>query len=215
MKLYMDQRWLSPYTYTVFCALREKEVSFEIEEVQFEKNRSITGDLAQKTFTDLIPALDDAGFVLSESLAILEYIEEKYSLPKHRSLFPSNIRARATARMALSWYRGGFTALRKERSTETVFYGDELRAKAPLSAEAQEEITDWKRFLTATLKPGAPFLFGEWSIADTETALMLHRLILNGDKVEKPLVDYARSIWERPSCAEFVKRARPEYRSYY
>jgi glutathione S-transferase len=52
-------------------------------------------------------------------------------------------------------------------------------------------------------------LFGEWSIADVDLALMLNRLILNGDRVPAALVDYAQRQWQRPSVQAWVNLPRP------
>lgn len=213
--LWLDDLWLSPYTYSVLAALREKQLPFTLRETTFAEGRATDPAFAGLTWTDLIPALEDGGLVLSESLAILEYLEERYHPPVHASSFPASIEDRARARMLLSWYRTGLTALREERSTETVFY-PERRATKPLSEKARAEVQDWLVALRGLRAPGQPFLFGDaWSVADAETALMLHRLIRNGDAVDPDLASYAAAIWRRPSAAEFVDRARKPYRSYY
>lgn len=215
MKLYIDELWISPYTYTVFCALREKQLNVELQEVAFAANRSLDSGFSARCPTDLIPLLEDDGFSIFESSAILEYLEDKYPAPQHPSILPSGVRERAEARMLMSWYRCGFHALRNERSTETVFYESNRMKLPPLSAAALDEAREWFVVLERTLKPGTGFLFGTWSIADTETALMLHRLIRNGDEVSPRLRDYAESLWQRPSMREFVVRERKPFRSYY
>ncbi|MDH4191976.1 MAG: glutathione S-transferase, partial [Betaproteobacteria bacterium] len=40
-------------------------------------------------------------------------------------------------------------------------------------------------------------------------ALMLNRLVLNGDSVPERLAAYARRQWERPSVRRWVDRERP------
>ncbi len=63
-----------------------------------------------------------------------------------------------------------------------------------------------KLFATATtlLAHGGQNLFGEWSIADADLALMLNRLVLNGDKVPEALADYASFQWQRASIQRYV-----------
>ena len=51
-------------------------------------------------------------------------------------------------------------------------------------------------------------MFGEWSIADADLALMLNRLVLNGDAVPERIADYARDQWQRPSIQQWVERFR-------
>ncbi len=215
MKLFIDNLWISPYTYSVYCALKEKEVLFELEEVSFQSGHGSTQTFRDRSYTDLIPLIDDDGFMLSESMAILEYAEEKFPAPKVKPIFPEAVQDRARARMLMSWYRTGLQTLRNERSAETIFYSEERSNCLPLSAVAQEEIQDWTRFLSDTLRHGKPFLFGNWSIADTETAFMLHRMICNGDPVDEKLKKYATAIWNRPATREYVEHQRPQYRSFY
>jgi glutathione S-transferase len=207
LRLYVDDRWQSPYTYSVYSALREKGIQFDLHETHFRDGRFPDAELAGKTYTDLIPALEHGGLVVSESLAILEYLEEVFP---STSLYPASVADRARARFLLSWYRCSFHALRDERSTETIFY-EEKRAKAPLSQAAREEIADWMKALRDFRRPGSEFIFGRWTIADTETALMLQRLIRNGDELDADLKAYAESLWKRPSMAEFVERRRPAW----
>jgi glutathione S-transferase len=215
MKLFVDDRRLSPYTYSVQTALREKNIEFELVEVSFEKNQSTTPAFMGRTFTDLIPAIDDDGFILSESLAILEYLEDRFASPKHPSVLPSDLKDRARARMLLSWYRCGMSALRNERSTETIFYPETRANLAAFTEMAKEEIRELTEALGSMLKPGADHLFDRWSIVDAETALMLQRLVANGEMLDPRLKAYAEKNWNRPSVREFVSHRRPAFRSYY
>jgi glutathione S-transferase len=54
------------------------------------------------------------------------------------------------------------------------------------------------------LPVGQQNLFGEWSIADTDLALMLNRLVLNGDDVPERLQEYAAFQWQRASVQRFI-----------
>ncbi|WP_440215055.1 hypothetical protein, partial [Corynebacterium striatum] len=51
--------------------------------------------------------------------------------------------------------------------------------------------------------------FGAWSIVDVDLAVMLNRLILNGDNVPAELVAYAQHQWQRPSVQAWVNLHRP------
>ncbi|MEI9925683.1 MAG: hypothetical protein WDN50_21670 [Bradyrhizobium sp.] len=59
------------------------------------------------------------------------------------------------------------------------------------------------------LSHGGDNLCGDWSIADVDLALMLNRLIVNGDEIPLPLVRYAGAQWERASVQGWVRRERP------
>jgi len=214
LRLFIDDLWLSPYTYSVHTALLEKKMGFTLEQVGFEQGKSLSPAFRDRAPTELIPLLEEGSFVLAESLAILEYIEERYPSPDFPSILPRDFHERGHARMLLSWYRCGMKALRDERSTETIFY-PELRAKQPLSSDAQDEVNEWLSFLSETGATKRGTLFSEWSIVDAETALMLQRLLKNGDPVAAEWRSYAELQWERPSVRPFVEHTRKPFRSYY
>ena len=214
LRLFIDDLWLSPYTYSVYTALLEKKMGFTLETVSFEQGKSRSAVFRDRAPTDLIPLLEEGSFVLAESLAILEYLEERYPSPDFPAILPRDAHERAHARMLLSWYRCGMKALRDERSSETVFY-PELRAKQPLSADAQEEVRELMEFLSQTGAVQRGTLFAEWSIADAETALMLQRLIKNGDPIAPEWREYADRQWARASVRPFVEQSRKPFRSYY
>jgi len=76
--------------------------------------------------------------------------------------------------------------------------------KPALSAEGTNSAQKLIETATSLLAHGNPNLFGEWCIADTDLALMLNRLILNGDEVPQLLVDYAEFQWQRASVQRYV-----------
>ncbi len=49
------------------------------------------------------------------------------------------------------------------------------------------------------LPDGQQNLFGEWSIADTDLAVMINRLALHGDPLPVKLQHYAEFQWQRAS----------------
>jgi glutathione S-transferase len=86
----------SPYAWRVWLAVEHKGIPYELKLLSFDK-----GDLATPTFRALnprgrVPALEDDGFALYESAAIVEYLEDKH--PGEPRLFASDIRERALQR---------------------------------------------------------------------------------------------------------------------
>jgi glutathione S-transferase len=57
-------------------------------------------------------------------------------------------------------------------------------------------------------------LFGEWSIADVDLAMMLQRLVAHGDVVPKRLIDFATRQWRRPSVEQWIHKDRPSLVEY-
>ena len=103
--------------------------------------------------------------------------------------------------------------LRNERSAEYVFYphGD-LLPLAPLSGRgeraAQKLLVAAESLIPADEGP----LFGAWSIADTDLAMMLQRLVKSGHDVPNRVRTYADAQWQRPAVREFVAQKRPPHR---
>jgi len=87
----------SPYTWRVWFALEHKEIAYDIQLMSFND-----GDLKKPEFLAInprgkVPTIVDNGFVLSESAAILEYLEQ--SRPDSgKPLFPGDAQDQAMVR---------------------------------------------------------------------------------------------------------------------
>ncbi|QOT75767.1 hypothetical protein F7R26_016570 [Cupriavidus basilensis] len=91
-------------------------------------------------------------------------------------------------------------------SAGRVFYG---APAAPLSAAASMAAGKLFSACEVLLADHSPNLLGEWCIADVDLALMLNRLVRNGDAVPGRLADYAAHQWRRPSVQRWVALNRP------
>jgi glutathione S-transferase len=203
MLLFVDAQYASPYAMSVFVGLKEKGIPFDMQTVDLGAGANHAPDYADKSLTQRVPTLIDGDFHLSESSAITEYLDEVYP---GMALYPSEPRAKALARQVQAWLRSDLMPIRQERSTEVVFYRP---TDAPLSAGALQAAQKLFKAADTLLAHEADHLFGAWSIADVDLALMLNRLVLNGDPVPARLANYAKRQWERMSVQEWVKLARP------
>lgn len=203
MLLYVDAQYVSPYAMSVFVALTEKAVPFQIETVDLGRNENRHSAYTDVSLTQRVPTLVHGGFSLSESSAITEYLDETLG---GTPLYPKEPRARARAREIQAWLRSDLMPIRRERSTEVVFYG---RKGTPLTADAQAAAAKLFSAASALLANGSGNVLGTWCIADLDLALMLNRLIMHGDPVPPPLAAYAERQWARSSVQLWVKRERP------
>ncbi|MBN3818524.1 glutathione transferase [Paraburkholderia sp. Se-20369] len=203
LRLYADAQYTSPYAMSVYVALQEKSLPFELVTVDLGNRAHFAPDYAATSLTQRVPTLVHDGFALSESSAITEYLDETF--PGAR-LYPADRQLRARARQVQAWLRSDLMPIRTERSTEVVFYG---ATREPLSNLAQAAAKKLFAAADVLLAPGAANLFGDWCIADVDLALMLNRLVMNDDPVPPRLADYARAQWERPSVQRWVKLKRP------
>jgi glutathione S-transferase len=203
MLLYADSRFTSPYAMSAFVALTEKQLSFEIRTLDLAVGANNDPEYARTSLTQRVPTLIDGDFALSESSAIAEYLNDAYPDPP---IFPADLQEHARARQVQAWLRSDFLAIRQERPTPTIFYRPVCE---PLSSAAQISSRKLCAAASELLSHGGENLFGQWSIADVDLALMLNRLILNGDQVPIHLVCYARAQWERASVQQWVRKERP------
>lgn len=203
LQLFVDSDYASPWAMSCFVVLQEKAVVADIIPVDLGIAENKLSSFAIKSRTQRVPALMDGEFSLSESSAICEYLEDYFpAFP----VFPHGKKSKALARQVQAWLRSDLMALRKERSTEVIFYGKKF---APLSEDARAAAQKLFAVTDSLLAAGNKHLFGEWCIADTEIALMLKRLLMHGDAVPAHLEAYANEQWQRPSVQLWVNKVRP------
>lgn len=214
-----DRHWISPYFFSVYVALEEKGIPFDIEGVNLHEHAQKKDAYARPTVTARVPALfhrasDGEGdvFALAESSAIVEYIEDVFGRPTYPPVLPVDAKERARARQIMAWIRSDDTLpVREHRSTFTMFYE---RAKEPLPdaarAAADKVIAVADRVIVEPTMPIA----STFSIADADLAFLLMRLVMNGDAVPERVRAYAEHHWQRPTIQAFVNVERPAFVPY-
>ncbi|MFC0142498.1 glutathione transferase [Erwinia mallotivora] len=194
--LWSDACFFSPYGMSVYVALSEKGVPFSLRHVDLTSQQHLAQPYRDISLTRRVPTLQVDDFMLSESSAITEYLEERFPAPEFERLYPRDGENRARARELQAWLRSDLLSLRQERPTEVLFAGERF---APLSAQGQQAAEHLFAAVSRLLKPGQQNLFGEWSIADTDLAIMINRLALHGDEVPEFVANYAHFQWQRAS----------------
>jgi glutathione S-transferase len=81
--------------------------------------------------------------------------------------------------------------------------------QAPLSDAGQAAARKLFSVAGAFIRAEDDHIAGQWSIADVDLALMLNRLVLNGDEVPAPLAAYARRQWQHPAVRQWLAQPRP------
>lgn len=203
--LYADSLFTSPYAMSVFVALLEKCLPFEIKTLNLDAGDQQQNTYSQRSLTSRVPTLVEGDFALSESSAITEYLEEQFPAPQYTALYPKDAKQRARARQIQAWLRSDLLPLRQERSTHVVFFAPN---DEPLSAEAQAAANKLIKMADLLLSDNQTSLFAEWCIADTDLALMLQRLIKNGDPVPEKLKRFANTQWARASVQQWLQQVR-------
>ncbi|MBC3420533.1 MULTISPECIES: glutathione transferase [unclassified Pseudomonas] len=201
--LYVDAQFTSPYAMSCFVALREKGIEFKMNTLDLDTLEHHARDYSRLSLTQRVPTLRHGEFALSESSAITEYLEDLFP---QAPIYPTNPLQRAKARQVQAWLRSDLLPIRQERSTLGVFYGVKYGALSVSAESSSQKLVEAAQLL---LDDSPDYLFGEWSIADVDLALMLNRLLLNGDRLPVRLEDYAQRQWQRPTVQEWVQLERP------
>ncbi|WNN43126.1 MULTISPECIES: glutathione transferase [Winslowiella] len=194
--LWSDASFFSPYAMSVYVALTEKGVPFSLKRVDLASAEHLSERYRDISLTARVPTLQVDDFLLSESSAIAEYLEERFPAPEFERLYPRDLQKRARAREIQAWLRSDLLALRAERPTEVLFAAEKF---PPLSEAGQYAAQKLIAVAERLIVSGQQNLFGEWSIADTDLAIMLNRLALHGDDLPEKLADYAFFQWQRAS----------------
>src|SRR5881394_3503644 len=89
----------SPYSWRVWLALEHKAIAYELKLLSFA-----AGDTTKPEFVAInprhqVPTIVDDGYALWESVAILEYLEERFpAKDAAKNLFPGDVKARGRIR---------------------------------------------------------------------------------------------------------------------
>jgi glutathione S-transferase len=206
LTLYGDALWESPFVCSVFVVLREKGLPFEMKLLDLGKGENRKPPFAERSITAKVPALDHDGLWLSESRALVEYLEERFPAPEYPAVLPSTIEDRARARQLLSWLHSGIENLRRERPTSSIFHEP---VRTPLGVGARAEAEVLCRITERFLPADRATLFSQWTVCDVDLPIAIHRLLASGDPVPAPVRAYAETAWRRPSVRAYVDQKRP------
>ena len=131
-----------------------------------------------------------------ESLAILEYLAERY--PR---LWPRDAAERATARSLAAEMHAGFAELRQHMSMN-------VRKRYPGKGRTPEVLADIARVTAIWAQAKGPFLFGEFGAVDAMYAPVVLRFRTYG--VEGPNRSYMDAMLALPAMREWIEAAERE-----
>ena len=86
----------SPYSWRVWLALEHKAVSYNLKVLSFQDNDTTKPEFVALNPRHTVPTIVDDGYSLWESMAILEYLEERFTTGA--KLYPGDAKARARIR---------------------------------------------------------------------------------------------------------------------
>jgi glutathione S-transferase len=211
MQLVIGNKNYSSWSMRPWVLLRQLGLHFEEVKLRFDftPHSAYRRAMAHYSPTGLVPVLLDDDFVVWDTLAICEYLHDKF--PGH-GVWPEDMRHRARARSVAAEMHAGFRALRShcpmniEASLPEV--GERLWAQhADLRNDVARIEWMWAEALGAS---GGPFLFGDFSAADAMFAPVCTRLKTYRLPVPAITQAYMQRITAAPGVAGWITDALAE-----
>ena len=199
LTLVIGNKNYSSWSMRPWLALRQAGIPFEEVRIPLYQPGS-TEALAQWSPSGKVPALHDDDIKVWDSLAICEYLNERFP---EKQLWPSDAAARAVARSISAEMHAGFAALRRDMSMN-------IRARYPGMGRTPECLAEVERILAiwtdcrARFGAGGDFLFGRFSIADAMYAPVVLRFQTYGVALTGAAKDYADAVLALTALQEWV-----------
>jgi glutathione S-transferase len=212
MDLYIGNKNYSSWSLRAWLLMKHAAIAFSERQLRFDHSEGspFTTTLLALAPTARVPLLVDEGFAVWDSLAIAEYLAERF--PDKR-LWPLDPKQRARARSLCAEMHSGFPGLRSrcpmniEASLPEV--GTQLVAEWPdVSAELRRIDAMWSEALAAS---GGPFLFGSFGIVDAYYAPICVRAQTYRLPLGAAAKAYAARILALPAMQEWSSAARAEH----
>lgn len=206
LKLIIGNKNYSSWSLRPWIAMRHAGIPFEEELVPLYEPGS-RDKVLKYSPTGTVPCLVDGDLTVWESLAILDYLADKFP---DKNLWPSDLKARGLARAISSEMHAGFAPLRqhcpmnmrRDRSKPR-----ELTQQVKANVERIDAIWAQAR---ARYGAGGPFLFGAFSNADAMYAPVVSRFASYSIPVSAVSQSYMDAVMALPAWKEWEEAGRAE-----
>ena len=202
MKLIIGNKTVSSWSMRPWVLMRHYELPFEEVLIKLDLP-STTQEIKHYSPTGRVPALDDNGLMIWESVAIMEYLNEKY--PEKR-MYPADLKQRAIARALVMEMHAGFSAMREHLSFNAKKRHENFDL-TPCEADIHRIKSMWA---TQLKKYGGAFLFGDFSIVDAMYAPVVGRFVTYDVPVEGLVKDYLDAMMGLPAMKAWYAGAQAE-----
>ena len=207
--LFVGNKNLSSWSLRPHLALAHTGVAFD--EIVIRLDRPDTkARILEITPSGRVPALRDGDVLVWDSLAICEYVNERFPEAK---LWPESPAARAQARAVSAEMHSGFADLRREMPMN--ISGRTPRTPSvECAADIARVLTIWTELRQKAGAAGSrgPFLFGDFSIADAMFAPVVTRFVTYDVKVPDLAREYMSAVLALPAMQRWIADASEEIR---
>lgn len=205
MRLVIGNKRYSSWSLRPWLALAHHGIAFEEILIPLYREGSKEAILRHSP-SGKVPTLIDGGLTVWDSLAILEYLAERF---RELGLWPADPARRALARSISAEMHGGFQALRNELPMDLAPPEPGRADVAAAQADIARVTAIWRECRAAAGAEG-PFLFGALGAADCMYAPVVLRL----DRYRVPLDPvcraYVDAVLELPAMRRWVEAGMAE-----
>lgn len=205
LTLVIGNRNYSSWSLRPWLVLKQAGIPFDELRIALYREDS-KQQLAKYSPTGKAPVLLDGDAPIWDSLAICEYLAERF--PEKR-LWPAEPRARAVARAVSAEMHSGFAELRTHMSMN-IRRSLPGRGMIPEVRADIDRILDLWRDCRREFGAGGTFLFGAFGIADAMYAPVALRFQTYAVALEGQAAVYAATLLALPALQEWCARARAE-----
>lgn len=196
----------SSWSMRPWMALKGAGIAFDEVVIPLYTDAADKQRILNFTRSGKVPALVDGDITIWDSLAIIEYVAERF--PDAR-VWPQDVAARAHARSISAEMHSGFMPLRNECGMNI---HRPVRSK-PLSNDAKDNIARIQQIWTecrAKYGGQGPYLFGAFTGADAMYAPVIHRFRTYDIEVTPPVRAYMATMLANAAFQEWTQAALAE-----
>jgi len=213
LKLYIGNKNYSSWSMRPWVLLTQAGIPFEEVMARFDSFapdshfKKVIGPVSP---VGKVPALVDGDLAVWDTLAIAEYLAEKFS---DKQLWPADVKARARARSICAEMHSGFAALRSACPMNIEASLPEIgqlawRDKPAVRADVARLVAMWSELLA---QHGGPMLFGTFSAADAYFAPVVMRLKTYALPVPEAIAAYMARVCALHGVQAWVQGALAEH----
>jgi len=213
IKLTIGNKNYSSWSMRHWVLLKQADIDFQEVMLRFD---AFTPDSRFKTTlrglspTGKVPVLQDGDLVVWDTLAIAEYVAERFP---ECELWPHDVAARARARSICAEMHSGFSALRSACPMNIEARLPEVgaliwRDNAGVRSDVARLTEMWRDALQAS---GGPLLFGHFSVADAYFAPVCMRLVTYALPLPDDVTAYVQRVCALPGVRAWIDGACAEH----
>ena len=205
LQLIIGNKNYSSWSFRPWLAMKVAGIQFaetliSLEAADFKSRLMAMSDAGK------VPVLLDGDTRVWESLAILEYLAEKFPAA---GLWPGDRAARAHARAVASEMHAGFQALRRQLPMNVWRPVIQRQLEADAKADVARIDAIWNECRSRFGATG-PFLYGAFGAADAMYAPVVWRFRTYAVEVSATARDYMHAVTALPAWSEWRDAARRE-----